>query len=196
MISSLLSGISLGFGAAVPLGPINILIMTNALRSYKRAVAVGFGAMSADLIYFTTLYFLGTKLTQNQVVAKALALFGAAFLLYIAWLIFKSRKEQIQTTTLTDNRKDLAKNYLKGLSLTLLNPYTIAFWLSVTSLITTSNLNPVATIAGIVTAIVAWITIMPFIVYKNKHLISNRVNYIFSVASSLIMLFFAIRLLI
>ncbi len=196
MVSSLLSGISLGFGAAVPLGPINILIMTNALRSYKRAVAVGFGAMSADLIYFTTLYFLGTKLTQNQVIAKILALFGAAFLLYIAWLIFKGRKEKIQTTTLVDNKKDLAKNYLKGLSLTLLNPYTIAFWLSVTSLITTSHLNPIVTIAGIITAIVVWITIMPFIVYKNKHLISNRVNYIFSVVSSLIMFFFAIKLLI
>lgn len=45
MIASLLSGISLGFGAAVPLGPINILIMTNALRSYKSAVAIGLGAM-------------------------------------------------------------------------------------------------------------------------------------------------------
>ena len=196
MIASLLSGISLGFGAAVPLGPINILIMTNALRSYKSAVAIGLGAMSADLSYFILLYFLGAKIAKYPLVSKLLALFGALFLLYIAWLIFQGRNNPIQKLTTQTNFKDLAKSYLKGFSLTLLNPYTIAFWLSVTSLIATTHLHPIYTIAGIILAILSWITLMPLIIHKTKHLISQKINWYFSILSASIMLFFAISLLL
>ena len=196
MLASILSGISLGLGAAVPLGPINILIMTNALRSYKSAVAVGLGAMSADLIYFISLYFLGSSLAKNPFVSKALALFGASFLLYIAFVIFKGRNKPITVETEQSSLKDLAKNYLKGLSLTLLNPYTVAFWLSVTSLITTTKLHPLATIFGIVIAIVSWITLMPLVVHKTKHLFSQKINWFFSLFSASIMLFFAATILL
>ncbi len=196
MLASILSGISLGLGAAVPLGPINILIMTNALRSYKSAVAVGLGAMSADLIYFISLYFLGSSLAKNPFVSKALALFGASFLLYIAFVIFKGRNKPITVENEQSSLKDLAKNYLKGLSLTLLNPYTVAFWLSVTSLITTTKLHPLATIFGIVIAIVSWITLMPLVVHKTKHLFSQKINWFFSLFSASIMLFFAATILL
>ncbi len=196
MISSLLSGLSLGFGAAVPLGPINILIMTTALRSYKSAVAIGLGAMSADLSYFILLYLVGAKITKYPLVSKLLALFGALFLLYIAWLIFQGRNDPIQKLPKKIEFKDLAKNYLKGFSLTLLNPYTIAFWLSVASLIATTNLNPTYTIIGIIVAILHWITLMPLLIYKTKHLLSQKINYYFSILSASIMLFFAISLLL
>ncbi len=196
MISSLLSGLSLGFGAAVPLGPINILIMTTALRSYKSAVAIGLGAMSADLSYFILLYLVGAKITKYPLVSKLLALFGALFLLYIAWLIFQGRNDPIQKLPKKIEFKDLAKNYLKGFSLTLLNPYTIAFWLSVASLIATTNLNPTYTIIGIIVAILHWITLMPLLIYKTKHLLSQKINYFFSILSASIMLFFAISLLL
>ncbi len=196
MISSIFSGITLGFGAAVPLGPINVIIMTNALRSYKSAVAVGLGAMSADLIYFISLYFLGSAFAKNPTVAKLLALFGSSFLLYLAWLIFKGRNTPIIIENQKSSFKDLAKNYLKGLSLTLLNPYTVAFWLSITSLITTTNLNPIATIFGIIAAISSWITIMPLIVHKTKHLFTQKVNWYFSLFSASIMLFFAITIVL
>ena len=196
MISSLLSGLSLGFGAAVPLGPINILIMTTALRSYKSAVAIGLGAMSADLSYFILLYLVGAQITKYPLVSKLLALFGALFLLYIAWLIFQGRNDPIQKLPKKIEFKDLAKNYLKGFSLTLLNPYTIAFWLSVASLIATTNLNPTYTIIGIIVAILHWITLMPLLIYKTKHLLSQKINYYFSILSASIMLFFAISLLL
>ena len=196
MLKSLLSGLALGAGAAMPLGPINILIMTTALRSYKSAVAIGLGAMSADLIYFIITLIGGLKLLQYKTVANILTLFGSFFLLYIAWQIFKSRNSKIDATPIKAEKSDIVKSYLKGLSLTLLNPYTIGFWLSVSTTISAKNLDIKFTVTGIICAIILWITLMPFIVHKNKHLISNRVGYIFSVISSLIMLFFAISLLL
>jgi len=58
------------------------------------------------------------------------------------------------------------------------------------------NLNLKYTVTGIILAILSWITIMPYIVHKTKHLISDRVGYIFAIISSLIMLFFAISMLL
>ncbi len=196
MLESLLSGLALGAGAALPLGPINILIMTNALRSYKSAVAIGLGAMSADIIYFLITLVGGLKLLQYKTLANALIIFGSLFLLYIAYQIFKGRNSKIDSTPIKVENSDVAKSYIKGLSLTLLNPYTIGFWLSVSTTISAKNLDIKFTISGIICAIVLWITIMPFIVHKNKHLVSDRVGYIFSVISSLIMLFFAISLML
>ena len=196
MLKSLLSGLALGAGAAMPLGPINILIMTTALRSYKSAVAIGLGAMSADLIYFAITLFSGLKLLEYKTLANILTLFGSFFLIYIAWQIFKARNNQIKTVAIAVKKFDIIKAYLKGLSLTLLNPYTIGFWLSVSTAIATKNLDAKYTILGIVCAIILWVTLMPYIVHKSKHLISKRVSYIFSVISSLIMLFFAISLLL
>ncbi len=196
MLESLLSGLALGAGAAIPLGPINILIMTNALRSYKSAVAIGLGAMSADIIYFLITLVGGLKLLQYKTLANALIIFGSLFLLYIAYQIFKGRNSKIDSTPIKVENSDVAKSYIKGLSLTLLNPYTIGFWLSVSTTISAKNLDIKFTISGIICAIVLWITIMPFIVHKNKHLVSDRVGYIFSVISSLIMLFFAISLML
>lgn len=196
MLESLLSGLALGAGAAIPLGPINILIMTNALRSYKSAVAIGLGAMSADIIYFLITLVGGLKLLQYKTLANVLIIFGSLFLLYIAYQIFKGRNSKIDSTPIKVENSDVAKSYIKGLSLTLLNPYTIGFWLSVSTTISAKNLDIKFTVAGIICAILLWITIMPFIVHKNKHLVSDRVGYIFSVISSLIMLFFAISLML
>jgi len=194
VISSLLSGLALGAGAAIPLGPINILIMTNALRSYKSAVALGLGAMSADIIYFLLTMLSGLKLLKYKTFATILTIFGSLFLLYIAYQIFKSRNNDLEVSKENPSRADILKSYTKGLSLTLLNPYTIGFWLSVSTTIASNNLSIKWTVAGIICAIAMWITIMPFIVHKTKHLISKRVSYIFSIISSLIMLFFALSL--
>jgi len=194
VISSLLSGLALGAGAAIPLGPINILIMTNALRSYKSAVALGFGAMSADIIYFLLTMLSGLKLLKYKTFATILTIFGSLFLLYIAYQIFKSRNNDLEVSKQSPSRADILKSYTKGLSLTLLNPYTIGFWLSVSTTIASNNLSIKWTVAGIICAIAMWITIMPFIVHKTKHLISKRVSYLFSIISSLIMLFFALSL--
>lgn len=196
MISSLLSGLTLGFGAAVPLGPINILIMTNAISSYKKALTIGFGAMSADIIYFFITSYGGLIISKNHILSNALVIFGALFLLFISYQIFKSRNTPIKNINSNSKLKYLAKSYIKGLSLTLLNPYTIGFWLSVSSLITTKHLNFTFSIIGIISAITCWITLMPLIIYKTKHLINPKINCYFSIISAFIMAFFAISMLL
>ncbi len=196
MISSLVSGISLGLGAALPLGPINLLIMNQALKSYKGAVAIGLGAMSADIIYFLLTLSISIQIIKNPIALKILSIFGAFFLLYTAYQILKNKDIKIDKQAQEFTKKDMLKNYIKGLSITILNPYTIAFWLSVSATITSKNLEPIYTILGIVTAITLWITLMPLFIHKSKHLISTKLSSIFSTISAIIITYFAISLLI
>jgi len=74
MVTSFLEGFLLGMGAAIPLGPINILLMNTALRDYKSAVTIGFGALSADTVYLTMLLLI------NLIILSILGILGSTFL--------------------------------------------------------------------------------------------------------------------
>ncbi len=194
MIESFIEGFALGLGASVPLGPINILIMSYALRRYSLGVAIGAGAMSADMSYLLLIIFGLFYIIKSSILQAIVAVVGSIFLLYLAWQIFKSQNGNMATKK-TKNSSILA-NYLKGYTLTLLNPYTILFWLSVSSYIATKNLNPFATILGLLSAISIWITLMPWFIHKSKHLFSQKIIKLFSIISAGILIFFALGMLL
>mgnify|MGYP003387161092 CR=1 FL=1 len=193
ILVSFIKGLALGFGAAIPLGPINLLIMNEALKSYKKAVAIGFGAMSADITYLLLISYGITTYLQKKIFIDTLSALGGTFLIYLAFLIFKTRNKHIDKLQITKNTT-LLSNYLKGYILTLLNPYTVFFWLSVT---TYSNINGSLsfTLLGMIFAILLWITIMPYLVYRKRSLISDKFSSIVALISSLIFLLFGFSLL-
>ena len=183
-------------GAAVPLGAINILIMNTALKNYKSAVAVGFGAMSSDVTYLVLIFLGMITFLNTPFFSIALGVFGSFFLTYMAYHIFKDRNSKLDTNSKIITHKHLAKSYIQGYVLTLLNPYTIVFWLSVAGYTANKNLDPIVTIFGMLSAIMLWVTIMPYFVHKSKHKISQRVSYFISIVSSLILVGFSISLLL
>lgn len=171
-----MQGLLLGFSAAIPLGPINIMIMTAALSSFLRAFAIGLGAMSADVLYLLLLGFGVLEYLQNKLILKAIGIFGICYLLFISWLIFKGANNQIKLEkTLDKDKTQFAKNYFKGLFATLSNPYTIGFWLSVATLASSFAGYAWVMVAGLITAIGLWITLMPLAVFKSSKLISPKI---------------------
>lgn len=194
IFSLFVQGLLLGFGAALPLGPINLLIMNEALRSYKKAVAIGLGAMSADISYLLLISYGITNFLQESILLKILALLGSVFLIYLAFLIFKTRNQHIDKMKIT-KEATLLSNYTKGYLLTLLNPYTVLFWLSVTSYSTTTQSLGI-TLLGLICAIMIWIFFMPYLIYSKRALISERVSSMISLLSALIIFLFGVSLLI
>lgn len=195
MIISFLEGFLLGMGASIPLGPINILIMNNALREYKSAVAIGFGAMSADLLYLSLLLLGIATFFDQPYILNILGVLGSTFLLYMAYLIFKSRNNTLNANKETTTSKSRIASYLQGFALTFVNPYTIAFWLSIASYTAHKNLEPVITIVGMLCALLLWITLMPYFVHRSKHRISQKMTYYFNIFSSIVLLGFGLSLL-
>ena len=98
MIVSFIEGFLLGLGAAVPLGPINILIMNEAIKEYKNGVMIGLGAMSSDITYLFLIFF-GVLVYVNQPeILTLLSVLGGFFLIYLAYSIFKNRDKKIDTS--------------------------------------------------------------------------------------------------
>ncbi len=143
------------------------------------------------LILFSMATFLTTPFFST-----ALGMLGSIFLAYMAYLIFKNKDSKLDTKEKIITHKHLIKHYIQGYILTLVNPYTIVFWLSVAGYTTNKNLNPTITIVGMLSAILLWITIMPYFVHKSKHKISQKVSYFISIFSSFILVGFSISLLL
>jgi L-lysine exporter family protein LysE/ArgO len=193
MFASFSQGFLFGLGAAVPLGPINVLIMSTALRSYPAAVAFGAGAMSADATYLVLLLFGLLSLLDHPTIMTVMGIAGAGFLLYMSYGIWSHRHDPVHLQTI-EKTLPVWANYLKGYALTLLNPYTVVFWLSVSTYIQTAHLQPLWMIFGLFGGIALWITLMPLLIHRTKHLFSQKTVTIISVVSAAVIAFFGLAM--
>ncbi|MCH9812525.1 MAG: LysE family transporter [Epsilonproteobacteria bacterium] len=192
MGTAFFQGLLLGYGAAVPLGPINVIIMNYALKSYKKALMMGLGAMSADITYLALILFGVLKLIEGTAYIKIITILGALFLLYLAYTTYTNRHKDINIKS--EKEKRLLQVYMKGFMLTFLNPYTVGFWISVATLAEQAEAYHYL-VVGLIFAILSWIILMPLVIYRTKHLFSERVLSSFSLFSSVVLVTFGLVLL-
>lgn len=181
----------MGLGVSVPIGPVNVLIMSYALRSYTKALCLGLGAMSADMLYLALSALGISQLAKIPIVFACISVFGAAFLLYIALGIYRQAKRSVQLQSV-----ELGSHvavFGKGFLLNIFNPYVIMFWLSVSASIGRERFG--LALAGLVCGILSWITLFALAVYKSRAKISDRAARAFAYISALILLFFALKLI-
>lgn len=192
-MQEILSGIIFGIGVSVPIGPVNILIMSYALKSYKKAFFLGLGAMGADALYLTLLSFGILKFLNSPTGFKILAVFGAIFLTYMAILILKNSKSNIKMQK-TDSFS-LFGIFVKGFLINLSNPYVIAFWLSSAAVLSYMGGNFILTLFGLITGIFLWISLFPLVIFKARKVIGEKIANLFSYISAFILIFFSIILI-
>ena len=190
-MQSFIQGVLMGLGVSVPIGPVNVLIMSYALRSYTKALCLGLGAMSADMLYLALSAFGISQLAKIPIVFACISVFGAAFLLYIALGIYRQAKRSVQIQSA--ERGSHVAVFGKGFLLNIFNPYVIMFWLSVSVSIGREHFG--LALAGLVCGILSWITLFALAVYKSRAKISDRAARAFAYISALILLFFALKLI-
>jgi len=128
-------------------------------------------------------------LVDNPNLTNAMTIIGALLMMYLALMVFKNRNEPIHA--ILTQKMSLWRYYIKGYILTLINPYSIVFWFSVSAYISSKELNILATVAGLLLSTSSWVTFMPLVIHKTKHLISQRMATLFSIFSTIILMFFA-----
>lgn len=192
-MQEILSGIIFGIGVSVPIGPVNILMMSYALKSYKKAFFLGLGAMDADALYLTLLSFGILKFLNSPTGFKILAVFGAIFLTYMAILILKNSKSNIKMQK-TDSFS-LFGIFVKGFLINLSNPYVIAFWLSSAAVLSYKGGNFILTLFGLIIGIFLWISLFPLVIFKARKVIGEKIANLFSYISAFILIFFSIILI-
>ncbi len=157
-VAQLAAGLLLGYSLAIPPGPMNALIAAWALKGLRHGTAVGAGAMTADFVFMLiTLFLYQEVLAAVSSRYTAIIYFaGSFFLLYIAYRIAASRPPE----GVADKASDKAlKGYLLGLSLGLVNPYQLGWWLTV-GLSSISSFG-IYWALGLFAAIATWIVSFP-----------------------------------
>ena len=190
-MQSFVQGVLMGLGVSVPIGPINVLIMSYALRSYTKALCLGLGAMSADMLYLALSALGISQLAKIPIVFACISVFGAAFLLYIALGIYRDAERSVHLQSV--ERGSHVAVFGKGFLLNIFNPYVIMFWLSVSASIGRERFG--LALAGLVCGILGWITLFALAVYKSRAKISGRMARAFAYISALILMFFALKLI-
>lgn len=188
-MDSFITGILLGLGVAIPIGPLNILIMNYSLSSFGRGFALGMGAMSADILYFVLLSLGVLVVFDNPWIFKSIAIFGAIFLLYMAWACYKNASKMLAKISNTERGESLLACYLKGLGLNSINPFIVGFWLSLSSVVA-SSANWMIAALGVLLALLAWVLGLSIVTSLARRIISAKVARIFSYVSAVLMLFF------
>ena len=129
----LLEGLAAGYGIAVPVGTVSILIFTTGMKSgFWKGFAAGAGAATADLVYAAAASVAGSALVMVlQPVARAFRIGGGLVLLLMAaWGItqaFRGR-EQRQEKSVGDAAAGPAAAYVQLLGITLVNPLTVVYF--------------------------------------------------------------------
>ena len=126
-----LSGVVAGYGIAIPIGPISILILELGLRRGVRvALSAGGGAATADLIYATTAALAGSFLVSVLApFAFVLRIVSGLGLVAIGiLLLYKGRSSSNSSDTSRFSVTSCPQTYGIFLGLTLLNPLTVAYF--------------------------------------------------------------------
>ena len=132
MLSAFLIGAAAGYAIAIPVGPIAVLIVRTGLRrGFRIAAAAGAGTATVDLIYAITAVVVGSAVTS--VLTSALLpmrLAAAAALLYLAVraLLRLGRTDMALETP--GEERSATRTYLLFIGLTLLNPATVAYFVT------------------------------------------------------------------
>ena len=121
---------ALGLGIAMPVGPIGVLVIRRSLTAGRTiGIASGLGAASADGVY-GLIATLGLGLVSGLLTGVQFytRLIGGAFLLYLAWTIYRAKPSQSAARA---GGSSVWGAYFSTLALTLSNPATILFFFGV-----------------------------------------------------------------
>ena len=177
LLEAFLSGVVAGYGIAIPVGPIAILILELGLRrGFRIALSAGAGAASADLIYATVAAFAGTLLISVLAPFTSILRVGSAIGLIAmgVWLLYPARNPSDRTHKLGLRATSCPQTYGMVLGLTLLNPVTVTYF---TTLIlgmegfSPSSVNAIFFVSGAFIASLSWQSLLASISgIAHKHL--------------------------
>ncbi|WP_236753570.1 LysE family transporter [Acidianus sp. HS-5] len=104
---------------AAPPGPVNAIMANEALRSKIHGSSVGFGAMTADFIFFLITFEIRKFIPESFL--TIFYFIGGGLMLFLSYATLKAK---------VSNRSKKG-NYFTGLAMGITNPYQISWWLTV-----------------------------------------------------------------
>jgi arginine exporter protein ArgO len=203
LMTAFWEGLIAGYGIAIPVGAIAILIMDTALRGgFRPGFFAGAGAASADLIYATLAAVAGTALAEalrpysfTLQIASALVLIGLG-----GWGLWGVRKLAAKAADPHAEVMGSAKTYGKFLGLTLLNPATVAYF---AALIFGGSIGALSTVEGrllfvlgAAIASLSWQSLIALLGAMGNKFFSPKVRVITNVIGNVVVIGLGVRILV
>ncbi len=167
-MDAFLRGLIAGYGIAIPVGPIAILILELGIRrGFAVAFCAGAGAASADLIYAAVAVLAGTFvvsiLTPYSMILRIVSAVG--LILLGVWLLYRGLpRSRFEIRSLQSLQGDCLRTYTMVLGLTLLNPVTVTYFttliLGMGTLNSDSLLTSFVFVTGAFLASFSWQTLL------------------------------------
>jgi arginine exporter protein ArgO len=197
-VSAFLEGIVAGYGIAIPVGPIAVLIIGIGTRSgFSRALFAGLGAALADLIYATIAAIAGAAAAASLTPYEhPLRLTGGLVLIVIAIITGASAFRS------SSNSAEGPSTHLRAtagfLSLTLMNPVTLTYFAALL----------VGSTGGIASGAAGWFVVGAFLASLSwqtalaaggavlGHRMSDRTRIGTGVTGAVVILALAVRMLL
>lgn len=116
---------------AISPGPDNIYVLTQSIVNGKKyGFATVAGLMSGCFVHTTLVAFgVSVIIKQSDVLFFVIKLFGALYLFFLAYRVFKS-DAAVQLTSETVEKKSLGQLYKQGFIMNVLNPKVSIFFLA------------------------------------------------------------------
>jgi threonine/homoserine/homoserine lactone efflux protein len=147
------AGLLLGFTLTAPPGPMNALIASQAVRSLRRGVVTGLGAMSADAILGTVVFALSRSVDVTNF-ARPIYVLGCLVMGYFGYRLLVAHPSAPPPPVST------VWTYSSALAIGLSNPFQILWWL--TAGLAFAYVGGLALFAGLFGAIAIWIIAFPY----------------------------------
>lgn len=128
MIQPFTEGLIAGYGIAIPVGAISVLIVDLGMRrGLPPASAAGAGAATADLLYASLAAIAGVVIARSLEPAEdAFRILGALVLIAIAVVgVLKATNAE---SAIAPHPGSLPRTFLAFLGLTLINPLTVVYF--------------------------------------------------------------------
>jgi len=166
-MSPFLIGLVAGFGIAIPVGAIALLIVQVGMRcGFRCAASAGAGAATADLLYAILAVAGGAALAVTiEAMGRPFRIGSAAILASMAILgLVRSARPTEPVATQLPGRRELGLTYAKFLGLTIFNPLTVVYFVAVVlglDLVGSLTPGPAAMfVAGVFSASLVWQTLL------------------------------------
>ena len=133
-MDAFVSGVVAGYGIAIPVGAIALLIIQVGIKcGFRCGFMAGAGAATADLLYAVLAVLGGAALAQViNSAGNMFQLLSGIVLVVIALVGLRKATRRVEHVEVAlPNRSELVKTYARFLGLTVINPTTIIYFAAV-----------------------------------------------------------------
>ena len=189
-----LYGILMGWGAAIPIGPINIEIMRRNLQwGTPRGLVFGMGACLADVTYLALFGFGASTLLQHPEVLREIGIAGS---LILGWFGVMALRMKPSHHTRQAKPRSFLLDTSAGYLMTLLNPYNVLFWSSLiaqVALISQSeSYGLVQAGGGVLFGALSWVVFINLLLHFTRHRIPQGVTKYLNIVGGIILIAFGV----